>query len=174
MDAFEIGRIVWLIVSSIALIYFGRKIIIGRRRRSEINQHKSYSETKDSNAIGMRYCTKCGTVIGKTTSFCPKCGFNLVADVPTAIEVELAIAKEHRNLALNHRLKEEWDDAIVEYTNAIELDSNFTLAYYERGQLNKRLGKKSETIADFEKVVSLSNKPETVEAAKIYIEELQK
>ncbi len=174
MDSFEIGRIVGLIVGFIALIYFGRKIIIGARRRREIDQHKSYPETRDSNAIGMRYCTECGTVIGKTASFCPKCGFNLVASVPTAIEVELTVAKEHRNLALNHRLKDEWDDAIVEYTKAIELDNNFTSAYFERGGLYKRLGKKSEAIADFEKVVSLSNKPETVEAAQRYIEELQK
>ena len=122
----------------------------------------------------MRYCTECGTVIGKTASFCPKCGFNLAESDSTAIEVEVTAAKEHRTLALNHRLKDEWDTAIAEYTKAIELDSNFTLAYFERGQIYKRLDKKSEAIADFEKVVSLSNKPETVEAAKRYIEEIQK
>jgi tetratricopeptide (TPR) repeat protein len=91
-----------------------------------------------------------------------------------AIEVEVTAVKEHRTLAVNHRLKEEWDDAIVEYTKAIELDNKFSLAYFERGQLYKLLGKKSEAIADFEKVVSISNKPETVEAAKRYIEELHK
>lgn len=174
MDSFEIGRIVGLIVGFIALIYFGRKIIIGGRRRSEINQHKSYPETQDSDAVGMRYCTECGTVIGKTASFCPKCGFNLTATDSTAIEVEVTSAKEHRNLALNYRLKEEWDDALAEYNKAIELDSNYTSAYFERGELFKRIGKKSKAIADYQKVVSLSNKPETVEAAKRYVEELQK
>ncbi len=174
MDAFEIGRIVGLIVGFIALIYFGRKIIIGGRRRSKVNQHKSYPETKDSDTVDMRYCTKCGTVIGKTASFCPKCGFKLTATDSTAIEVEVTAAKEHRKLALNHRLKDEWDDAIVEYTKAIELDNNFTLAHFERGQIYKLQDNKYEAIADFEKVVGLSNKPETVEAAKRYIEELQK
>ena len=137
MDSFEIGRIVGLIVGFIALIYFGRKIIIGGRRRSEINQHKSYPETQDSDAVGMRYCTECGTVIGKTASFCPKCGFNLTESDSTAIEVEITAAKEHRTLAVNHRLKEEWDDAIAEYTKAIELDNNFILAHFERGQIYK-------------------------------------
>ena len=174
MDSFEIGRIVGLIVGFIALIYFGRKIIIGGRRRSEINQHKSYPETQDSDAVGMRYCTECGTVIGKTASFCPKCGFNLTATDSTAIEVEITAVKEHRTLAVNHRLKEEWDDAIAEYTKAIELDNNFILAHFERGQIYKLQGKKSEATADFDKVIGLSNKPETVEAAKRYIEELQK
>ena len=94
--------------------------------------------------------------------------------VENSVEAKPTAAKEHRNLALNHRLKEEWDDAIAEYTKAIELNNNFTLAYYERGQLYKRLGKKSEAIADFEKVISLSDKSETIEATKRYIEELQK
>jgi tetratricopeptide (TPR) repeat protein len=173
LDAFEIGRIVGLIVGFIALIYFGRKTIIRGRRRSEINKHKSYPWTQDSDAVGMRYCTECGTVIGKTASFCPKCGFNLVTSDSTAIEVEVTSGKEHRTLALNHRLREEWDDAIEEYTKAIELDNNFTLAYFERGDIYKRRGKKSEAIADFEKVVSLSNKPETVEVAKRYLKQLQ-
>jgi len=75
---------------------------------------------------------------------------------------------------LNYRLKEEWDDALAEYNKAIELDSNYTSAYFERGELFKRIGKKSKAIADYQKVVSLSNKPETVEAAKRYVEELQK
>ena len=174
MDYFEIGRIVGLIVGFIALIYFGRKIIIGSRRRSEINQHKSYPETQDSDAVGMRYCTECGTVIGKTANFCPKCGFNFAATDSKTIEVDVTAAKEHRTLAINYRLKEEWDMAIAEYNKAIELDNNYTSAYFERGELYKRLGKKSEAIADFEKVVSLSNKPETIEAAKRYIEVLQK
>lgn len=174
MDSFEIGRIVGLIVGFIALIYFGRKIIIGGRRRSEINQHKSYPETKYNDTASSRYCSECGTVIGKTANSCPKCGFNLAASDSTAIEVEVTAAKEHRTLAVNHRLKEEWDIAIVEYTKAIELDNKFCLAYFERGQIYKLQGNKPEANADFEKVVSLSNKPETVEAAKRYIEELQK
>lgn len=98
----------------------------------------------------------------------------VISTEETPTKAALIKAKDHRTQALNHKLKDEWDDAIVDYTKAIELDSNFTLAYFERGQLYKLLGKKSEAIADFEKVVSLSNKPETDEAAQRYIEELQK
>ncbi len=84
------------------------------------------------------------------------------------------IAKDHRRQALNHKLKDEWDYAIGEYTKAIELDDNWVLAHYERGELFKRLGKKTDAIADFEKVISLSHDRETLKPANRHIEELKK
>ena len=92
----------------------------------------------------------------------------------TPSETVPVLAKDHRNRALNHRLRDEWEDAIGEYTKAIELDDNWVLAHYERGELFKRQGKKAEAIADFEKVVSLSRERETLKPAFRHIEELKK
>ena len=166
--------IILFILLFTALFYFVRNRIIEGRKRSEINPYELYPQIQSAKALGSRYCSECGAKIGETANFCPDCGFNLAGGVSIAVDIEATAAKEHRTLALNHKLKEEWDNAIAEYTKAIESDTNFTLAYFERGELHKRLGKKSEAITDFEKVVSLSNKPATVEAAKEYIEELQK
>jgi tetratricopeptide (TPR) repeat protein len=71
-------------------------------------------------------------------------------------------------------LRDEWDDAIEEYTKAIELDDNWVLAHYERGELYIRQGKKPDAIADFEKVISLSHDRETLKPANRHIEELKK
>jgi tetratricopeptide (TPR) repeat protein len=85
-----------------------------------------------------------------------------------------ALARDHRSRALNHRLRDEWDDAIEEYTKALELEDNWVLAHYERGELYKRQGKKPDAIADFEKVISLSLDRETLKPAHRHIEELKK
>ena len=38
-------------------------------------------------------------------------------------------------------LRVEFDEAIEDYTQAIKLDSNFAVPYYNRGQIHYRLGK---------------------------------
>ena len=35
----------------------------------------------------------------------------------------------------------DFDEAVTDYTAAIELDSDFSIAYYNRGQIHYRLGK---------------------------------
>ena len=98
----------------------------------------------------------------------------IVSRMETVPVVDTSTAKDHRRLALNHRLKDEWDDAIVEYTKAIELDDSFILAYFERGELFQRQGRKTDAIADFEKSMSLSQKEDLLVAAKQRIDELSK
>jgi len=99
---------------------------------------------------------------------------NIDHKTETPSEAVPVLAKDHRSRALNHSLRDEWDDAIEEYTKAIELDDNWVLAHYERGELFKRQGKKPDAIADFEKVISLSHDRETLKPANRHIEELKK
>ena len=98
----------------------------------------------------------------------------IVNRIEPAARVDTSTARDHRRLALNHRLKDEWDEAIVEYTKAIELDSDYVLAYFERGELFQRQGRKADAIADFEKSMSLSQKEDLTVAAKRHISELSK
>jgi tetratricopeptide (TPR) repeat protein len=92
----------------------------------------------------------------------------------TATGIDTNTAKDHRRLALNHRLKDEWDEAIVEYTKAIQLDDSYVIVYFERGELFQRQGRKAEAIADFEKAIVLGHKEDLIEAAKRHIGELSK
>jgi tetratricopeptide (TPR) repeat protein len=98
----------------------------------------------------------------------------MVSRMETVAGIDTGTAKDHRRLALNHRLRDEWDNAIVEYTKAIELDDSFILAYFERGELFQRQGRKTDAIADFEKSMSLSQKEDLLVAAKQRIDELSK
>ena len=98
----------------------------------------------------------------------------IVNRIEPVARVDTSTARDHRRLALNHRLKDEWDDAIVEYTKAIELDSDYVLAYFERGELFQRQGRKADAIADFEKSMILSQKEDLTVAAKRHISELSK
>ena len=100
--------------------------------------------------------------------------FKANSPIVSQIRTTPTTAKDHHRRALDHRLRGEYADALQEYTKAIELDNSWVLPYYERGEVNKRLDRKFEAIADFEKVISLSDKSETIEAAKRNIEELQK
>jgi len=54
---------------------------------------------------------------------------------------------DHENLAkaFNNRgqikyLRVDFDEAIEDYTNAIKLDKDYAVAYYNRGQIHYRLG----------------------------------
>ena len=98
----------------------------------------------------------------------------IASRMETVAGIDTSTAKDHRRLALNHRLRDEWDDAIVEYTKAIELDDNFILAHFERGELFQRQDKKADAIQDFEKSISLSQNEDLIISAKRHIDELSK
>ncbi|MFC2060313.1 tetratricopeptide repeat protein [Chloroflexota bacterium] len=68
----------------------------------------------------------------------------------------------------------QYDEAISEFGKAIELDPNRTKAYYNRGLTYALLGKKAEAIADFEKFITLTNNPRSIEMARHQIEELSR
>ena len=66
----------------------------------------------------------------------------------------------------------EYQQAIADYTSAIELDPNLAMAYFNRGVAYKVLAEKAEAIADFEKVITLTADPQLIEMARQQIEEL--
>jgi len=50
------------------------------------------------------------------------------------------VAEAFNNRGQIKYLRVDFDEAIEDYTNAIELDKNFAVAYYNRGQIHYRLG----------------------------------
>jgi len=70
--------------------------------------------------------------------------------------------------------KGQWDLAIADCTEAIELDPNLAEPYYNRGLAYKEQGKKAEAVVDFEKFITLTNDPDWVQMVRRQIEELSK
>jgi tetratricopeptide (TPR) repeat protein len=56
--------------------------------------------------------------------------------------------------------------ALVDYTKAIELDPQYALAYYNRGLLHRDLTNLRQAIHDFEQVLALSTDRDLREKAK--------
>lgn len=48
--------------------------------------------------------------------------------------------------------------SIMDYTNAIEIDPNYAVAYNDRGYAYRRLGKFDDAIADYNKAIELDCK----------------
>ena len=83
-------------------------------------------------------------------------------------------AREHFRRALDYKMQKDYEKAIVEYNKAIELDSNFDMAYYSRAELFQLEGRNADAIADFERVIALSQNTELITLAKHHIQELGK
>lgn len=84
----------------------------------------------------------------------------------------LRLAREHFNRALEYESRGERDNAIVEYNKALEFDSGHAMAYYNRGLLLMRTGKKTRARADFQKVLSLSGGAELADMATRSLQEM--
>lgn len=63
--------------------------------------------------------------------------------------------------------------AIEGYDEAIRLDSKDAVAYFNRGNAYKLQGKKAKAMADFEKLVTITDNPQWVKIARQQIKELQ-
>lgn len=84
----------------------------------------------------------------------------------------LRLAREHFSRAQEHEGRGERIKAIEEYNKALEFDSGYVMAYYNRGLLLARTGKKARARADFQKVISLSEGVGLSDIAKRAVEEL--
>lgn len=80
-------------------------------------------------------------------------------------------AKEHFNRASDSQSAGKDSQAVVEYDTAIKIDPNYTLAYFNRGTLLLSQGNKKDAIADFEKVIELSDDPDLAKMARHRINE---
>lgn len=65
-----------------------------------------------------------------------------------------------------------YDDAVVGYTRAIQLDRKFSLAYFNRGSILANQGKIEDAANDFFKVLTLSEGTDLEQMARKRIEEL--
>jgi tetratricopeptide (TPR) repeat protein len=88
-------------------------------------------------------------------------------------ERALRLAKEHFNRALEYEGMNEYNKAINEYSKAMELHSRYAMAYYNRGMLLMRTGKKVRARMDFQKVISLSEGTELADMASRAMQELE-
>jgi tetratricopeptide (TPR) repeat protein len=65
-------------------------------------------------------------------------------------------AKQHYNKGVEYGQQGRFDDAIAEYTKAIELGSNFAEAYRNRGNAYRALGEVQRAIADYAEAIRLN------------------
>ena len=64
-------------------------------------------------------------------------------------------AVQHYNRGVELQEEGNYEQAILEYTNAIELDPNFADAYYNRGIAYKNKGEFDNAIADYSRAIEL-------------------
>ncbi|XP_072029378.1 tetratricopeptide repeat protein 32-like [Amphiura filiformis] len=82
--------------------------------------------------------------------------------------------------ALNNRgqikyLRVDFDEAVEDYSAALEIDEDFAIGYYNRGQIHYRLGRFQQGIDDFNKALALQpDFPDAVLALKTATEDMQK
>ena len=87
---------------------------------------------------------------------------NKIKIIPLIICVSLLIlgcvnpVLEHLEQGGTYADKEQWDEAIIEYSKAIELDPEFAPSYYCRGLAYHGKGDLDRAIADFDKAINLN------------------
>ena len=64
-------------------------------------------------------------------------------------------ALEHLEQGDTYFVREQWDEAIVQYTNAIELDPELAEAYNNRGSVYHYKGEFDNAIADYSRAIEL-------------------
>lgn len=85
--------------------------------------------------------------------------------------IELSKKCKEQSESLNHLLSCAWNDrghlkylkvdfdaAISDYTQAIELDKNFAVPYYNRGQIHYRMGRYEEAVKDLRQALRIDPK----------------
>ncbi len=75
------------------------------------------------------------------------------------------------NRGLSYAVSANYDRAIADFNEAIELDPKYGKAYYNRALVYEDLGRASDAIQDFEKSLELLTEPDL---RKIAEQELQK
>jgi len=86
---------------------------------------------------------------------------------------DTASTVDHLSRAFIYEDMGEYDKSIAEYTKAIELNMNLALSYLRRGSILMLQGKNKEAIADFERVVDLSESTELTQMATEHIGRLK-
>jgi tetratricopeptide (TPR) repeat protein len=98
------------------------------------------------------FCSKCGSPVPLGSKFCSKCGAPLGLEPgkdSTGSKKENSTVEKICNQAFVLYGKHDYDEAIAEYTRAIELDPNYYRAYAERGECYKKQEKYWGAISEF-------------------------
>ena len=67
-------------------------------------------------------------------------------------------AEKHHNAANEFREQGDWQEAIIEYDEAIKLDPQLALAYYNRGVAYHYLGQPKQALEDYDEALRLDPK----------------
>ena len=85
------------------------------------------------------------------------CGKPVQAPVVTGNN-DAAQAQIHEDQGNSYREQKQWDEAIVEYTQVIEIHPEFAAAYFNRGTCYYGKGDYDKAIADYSKVIEIDPK----------------
>ena len=88
--------------------------------------------------------------------FTTKSKYKLPSPIQAPIETEKT-AKEYFDEGLAMAQKKDYERAIIKFNRAIELNSNYTGAYYSRGTLKNYLNDYIGAIGDFSRAIELNN-----------------
>lgn len=81
-------------------------------------------------------------------------------------------SSSHFHRAMEYETAGNYDDAVVGYTKAIQLDRKFAMAYFNRGSILARQGKMEDAANDFFKVLTLSEDTDLEQMARKRLGEL--
>ena len=85
----------------------------------------------------------------------------LFATAHWAYAADPAAAAAHGNKGTELAQAAKYDEAVVEFTKAVELSPSDPRLYNDRGRVYRAMAKYAEAMADFDKSVSLAPKSET-------------
>ncbi len=82
-------------------------------------------------------------------------------------------ALTHVDLGDEYTKQSQWEQAIAEYTRAIELDPKLAVAYNNRAYAYWSLGRRTQAIADLEMVMKISADPDLTRLARELLRRLR-
>ena len=80
---------------------------------------------------------------------------NAILNFKSYINAESRFAQAHYDLAICYKEKERLEEAITSFSQAIEINPKFELAYFERGLLKHKVNDKDGGCADLKKALEL-------------------
>ncbi|MCW8961097.1 MAG: tetratricopeptide repeat protein, partial [Ignavibacteriaceae bacterium] len=80
---------------------------------------------------------------------------NAILNFKSYINAESGFDQAHYDLAICYKEKERFEEAITSFSQAIEINPKFELAYFERGLLQHKVNDKDGGCADLKKALEM-------------------